>query len=428
MSQVRLRLGYSKSRSGCLRCKQRRVKCDEDVPCSACVRHGVACSLRGSVDSRASATSSLETSTEQHVEGTATENQRKRLHDLRPNAEPAIRTGGKVAKRCLREIRPIAQHIPPTTPYPYLTRLVDESAVREEDSRLSDLELMHHYTAIAWQTLPRAEEVYEIWQVITPQLALKHDFLLHQLLSLSAFHMAHVRHEDSRRYYTMAVQHQNAAIQRLMHILPDITVTNCDAVFIAASFLGMGSFAALSNSLDSPNRPDSGALLDVFYLLRGMNDILNSFEERLRQGCIAALLSHGQYSSTTPLLSVIIDELHDLLRIWNEDSDRGNDTDATTRTACHDAALTFLNCINSATASAPHPGIRVTLAWPLAISESYIELIRRRQADALDVLKRYCRVVDATGDDNWYLTGWGKSVLSEIEGRTVPAVPAAAET
>ncbi|KAK3948966.1 hypothetical protein QBC32DRAFT_45527 [Pseudoneurospora amorphoporcata] len=39
------RLGYKKSRNGCLRCKARRVKCDENKPCSACQRHGVLCSL-----------------------------------------------------------------------------------------------------------------------------------------------------------------------------------------------------------------------------------------------------------------------------------------------------------------------------------------------------------------------------------------------
>ncbi|RSL97034.1 hypothetical protein CEP52_011152 [Fusarium oligoseptatum] len=42
------RLGYKKSRKGCLRCKQRRVKCDEKVPCTACCRHRVPCSLEGS--------------------------------------------------------------------------------------------------------------------------------------------------------------------------------------------------------------------------------------------------------------------------------------------------------------------------------------------------------------------------------------------
>ncbi|KAG7409415.1 hypothetical protein Forpe1208_v011783 [Fusarium oxysporum f. sp. rapae] len=39
------RLGFRKSRNGCSRCKKRRVKCDEAVPCTACIRHDKACSL-----------------------------------------------------------------------------------------------------------------------------------------------------------------------------------------------------------------------------------------------------------------------------------------------------------------------------------------------------------------------------------------------
>lgn len=47
-------LGSRKSRRGCLQCKQRRVKCDEDIPCGACLRRKEACSFlapepRGSV-------------------------------------------------------------------------------------------------------------------------------------------------------------------------------------------------------------------------------------------------------------------------------------------------------------------------------------------------------------------------------------------
>src|ERR1700761_1237148 len=38
------RLAHKKSRKGCRRCKERKVKCSEDWPsCAACARHGVPC-------------------------------------------------------------------------------------------------------------------------------------------------------------------------------------------------------------------------------------------------------------------------------------------------------------------------------------------------------------------------------------------------
>lgn len=38
-------LGSRKSRLGCRQCKQRRVKCDECIPCGACLRRNDECSL-----------------------------------------------------------------------------------------------------------------------------------------------------------------------------------------------------------------------------------------------------------------------------------------------------------------------------------------------------------------------------------------------
>ncbi|RSM18549.1 hypothetical protein CDV31_002685 [Fusarium ambrosium] len=50
MQQARsTRAGYKKSRNGCARCKKRRVKCDEEVPCSACYEPGQFLYLPGSV-------------------------------------------------------------------------------------------------------------------------------------------------------------------------------------------------------------------------------------------------------------------------------------------------------------------------------------------------------------------------------------------
>ncbi|KAI0012868.1 hypothetical protein F4779DRAFT_567203 [Xylariaceae sp. FL0662B] len=48
------RLYHKKSRAGCTRCKQRRVKCDEDRPsCGSCRRHRVECVYNGKVSSNA---------------------------------------------------------------------------------------------------------------------------------------------------------------------------------------------------------------------------------------------------------------------------------------------------------------------------------------------------------------------------------------
>ncbi|KAF2716829.1 hypothetical protein K431DRAFT_323546 [Polychaeton citri CBS 116435] len=54
-------LGTKKSRNGCTRCKRRRVKCDERLPCSNCARRNEACSLLTSQSSPASTTAQSST-------------------------------------------------------------------------------------------------------------------------------------------------------------------------------------------------------------------------------------------------------------------------------------------------------------------------------------------------------------------------------
>ncbi|KAL6809642.1 putative C6 transcription factor [Trichoderma sp. SZMC 28015] len=43
MGQVRKKRPHNKSRRGCVACKRRRVKCDERVPCSSCVKRNISC-------------------------------------------------------------------------------------------------------------------------------------------------------------------------------------------------------------------------------------------------------------------------------------------------------------------------------------------------------------------------------------------------
>jgi hypothetical protein len=58
------RLAHKKSRKGCIRCKERKVKCSEDFPsCTACYRHGVPCEYADAPGSSTSMDKQLSQST-----------------------------------------------------------------------------------------------------------------------------------------------------------------------------------------------------------------------------------------------------------------------------------------------------------------------------------------------------------------------------
>lgn len=79
-------------------------------------------------------------------------------------------------------------------------------------SLLRDLKLMHHFTAIAWQILPKGYGRQELWQIELPRLALEHDLLLHQLLAFSAYYLAYSTPDRRTMFLIQASQHQNLAI------------------------------------------------------------------------------------------------------------------------------------------------------------------------------------------------------------------------
>ncbi|ESU08306.1 hypothetical protein FGSG_11537 [Fusarium graminearum PH-1] len=166
-------------------------------------------------------------------------------------------------------------------PLPYLAKFVRGQEPIEQTTWLTDLELMHHHSTCTYLTLPRADELQHIWQIEMPKLALRHVYLLHQVLSVSAYHLAHLN-PDRPGFPVCASQHQNEAIKGLRSAIESISQDNCVEIFLASSLLSIGAFAGFSTQ-SSGQQPSIDDLLDVFVLIRGMSDILNKYQTTLNQ-------------------------------------------------------------------------------------------------------------------------------------------------
>ncbi|KAI1498349.1 hypothetical protein F5X99DRAFT_326986 [Biscogniauxia marginata] len=424
------RLGYLKSRHGCDRCKQRRVKCDECSPCAACVRHGIRCSLldrpvrmqlRSIRDNRDPRMEAYGSPPEER--GTIGGRGNRRLI-------PAQTEAGGPSNKPKFSIVP-DEHLPrivsassvsaseedhenslttgfTTDPYPYLLPLLSQSETPGIPAWMSDLELMHHFTASTWQTLPRANEIQRIWQIEIPRLALEYEFLMHQLLCISASHLVSVHHNESKKYTPLATHHQNNAIKGLRRVLPNIDSVNCHAVFVAASLLIISAFAASSDHHEPKTQPGIDHLLEVFYLMRGMNQILHSHEQLLMQSSIGGLLQLSEYRSATPFLMSIVAGITSAMLPHSE---QGLSQSA----PCQDAATTLIHWISRAAQDAPVPEQRLVSSWPIAVSNEFMELMRERHGGAMVLLSYYCQIVEHVEPECWYLSGWAKSVQREIE-------------
>ncbi|KAF3764130.1 hypothetical protein M406DRAFT_42085 [Cryphonectria parasitica EP155] len=374
------RLGYTKSRNGCLRCRQRRVKvwlfhpCDEKRPCSACVRHDVRCSLLD-------------------------------------NPPPA----GGPSRRELPAKPTSAQ-----TAFPYFDKFMLPTGGEREAAWIQDLELMHHYSVVTSHTMPRAQDELHVWQKLAPNLSFKYPFIIHQILAVAAFHMAYLEPERRSELLLLASQHQNRSIEGMRAHLANITTENCHALFMASSLLLVGAFASFANirSSDSPPQvvvgqrtPTIEDMIDVFILDRGVASVLHSSEPTIHSGYFRDLFHFKAHKRVNPFMEQMVKELRALEDQINQDESISR----IVRILVNLEITKLLDAAEKAVRTTKDSEMRVATYWPITIAEDYITLLRQRNEVALLVLVHYCCILYKAEENNWFLKGWGISIASDAD-------------
>lgn len=220
------RLGYKKSRTGCQRCKSRRVKCNEAVPCSACVRHRLPCSLQDPDSQLGSQHASLPSSTRSD----RSDESIRSHHGVSPSFSDGQSSHSPAPSETL------CRHL--TDPVPHFPRFLDDTQRGNSQDWASDIELLHHYTAVAYQTFSFCGQVRQTLQYDVPREGLTHPFLLQQVLAFSGSHLAYL-HPDRRHFYLVrASVHQDQAVTGFNITLANgLTPLNCHALYASSIFL-----------------------------------------------------------------------------------------------------------------------------------------------------------------------------------------------
>jgi len=106
-----------------------------------------------------------------------------------------------------------------------------------------DLELLHSWmTDGARATLGREKDV-PVFTTTVIQIALKHRFLMHQVLSLSALHLAHVRPHMASLYSNASDNHIATALAMFQPEIAKIDAENCNACFSFSTQVFMQAWA-----------------------------------------------------------------------------------------------------------------------------------------------------------------------------------------
>ncbi|KAI0437907.1 hypothetical protein F4803DRAFT_125443 [Xylaria telfairii] len=398
-----------KSRNGCLRCKKRRVKCDENRPCSACVKHSVLCSLGVAVSGASSPASSTSTcpnavsDAEWSLQGSCAENLNL-INALRPlqasqaSVEPCVAPPSVLTSDCCS----------------YLSQDSNKSSNSKQKSPwITDLELMHHWSTVTCFTLPRGEELGHIWQVECVQLALADEPFMHQILAISAFHLAYLQPSHRRLYLMLASQHHGVALQGLRTKTREVTPESSHSTFAAAALLIIGAFAtfAVNDENERNTLPGLQDMLDMFGLIRGMNVVLEAWTHTVVQGRFADLFV--DYGSSRPM--IFLEAICEKLRNMKESTE----SDQPTTVVCRETT-NLIDCIKHSIRSARFPEIRLVMLWPIRAHPDFLALLHQRDEKAMAVLAYYCAIIHEAQRYAWYCTRWGVNVATDIKGPRSP--------
>lgn len=99
-------------------------------------------------------------------------------------------------------------------------------------AELRRLELMHKFSTETFESFCNSSADLKAWQVVVPQIALRHDFLMKGILATASLHIASSLDPSSAiSYINTALEYHNQTLTPFRLAIDEISPANCDAVF-----------------------------------------------------------------------------------------------------------------------------------------------------------------------------------------------------
>ncbi|KAH7020503.1 hypothetical protein EDB80DRAFT_882537 [Ilyonectria destructans] len=247
------RVSHTKSRKGCVTCKRRKVKCDEQRPaCFHCSRLREKC---------------------EYLSAPARKSPPRAVESPRPTISS---TGG---------------------------------------INLVDLELFHIYSTSTYSTLSMCSTPRDFWRITVPRLAIQNRYLMGEILALAALHLVYHRPEQRHQYLLTALTHHQAASQEAMELLKNVTMENAAGLFVFSSLTIVIGMATPKRSPSNEISPDEGDFEDWVYLIQGTAEIGATLDQACTESCLTPLFTFyrvGSFVYDTEKLDILTERISSL--------------------------------------------------------------------------------------------------------------------
>ena len=275
-----------------------------------------------------------------------------------------------------------------------------------------DLELMHKYATETYKSLCGDKSDTHAWQVLIPQRAYSHEYLLHAILALAALHIAATASDMQKAliYLETAVQYSSLSFGSYRQALSQLTPETCEAVF-ACSVIVMVISMALP-SLSARYRGEKLIMLETmtiaWELIQGGRRISCISEAWLRSIVFENYnfwemkASHLDPNTSTALYR--LDQLNQESHLERRDSN-------------HEAIELLRSCF-ARFAYSPHPAS--ILPWLGYVNKTFVNQLCSREPLAMVIFMYWGVLLDELGNWFWWAQGSGKALISELSGELEP--------
>ena len=365
------RKSHTKSRSGCLECKRRHLKCDEGRPvCRNCIFSQRKCSYAASSRKRDDQTTRSASSNA-------------------PATPPDISQVGSTPDVA----PPIGLHSPRLEPVSLLG--------------VDHIELFYHFTTETCQTITIIPGHTDIYRHIVAERAFQQHFLLAQILALSACHMSLKRPDRAAYYREYASSQQSHAVAGLKAIIDHIDESNCLDVLLFSHLIALQAFWDIFTSTQA----DFGVFLDrlvgCIRMLRGVNVVLRTWWEFLVQTQLGAIILNADQQQNTPNSSR---QECGHLRAMIDEADASGKSIETYHESLNRLQTSFdtENLLDT-----PGASTHQVFAWLVVASEDYTDLLDQRRPEAL-VLLAYFAVLLHRRNQSWVINDAGMRLMGRV--------------
>lgn len=274
-------------------------------------------------------------------------------------------------------------------------------------------ELMHHYLT-ALDHLGARAEVVQIWRNYIPEQAVKHPFLMHGILALTALYLAHLRPYSAFKYFQKYDKHQGIALQKFRSILSSpIDTGQADALLALASTLSVSSMAkTCAQSQSSSMTMD--AIAELFILTKGIRTVNHLAHVHSKHGPMAEMLRdqpgyppNGADVQLPLRVSSCFEAVQRMLLACALEQEALED--------CQTALKVLESIYKNIAHISKQGGIETgdVSRWQVRVSMGYIRLVQARSPPALVILAYYAAAMTAVRTA-WYAQGWAEFALRGI--------------